>query len=233
MYSVRIVTNLNATMPPENKILANTFTQIIGISTWVAAVCSFFVVRFVKLRKQLMMWGVLLVSLSLVLCALSMQLQNGYAAVLFAVAFELSYGMTMGPVHWIYVPEILADMQFGVVTTLHYLNGVEMALTTEFMVDSWGPAGTFFFYGLINFAGFFFIMAFVKETHGLTDKQKKQLYMAEEHKEKENEQLELPVVLEDGAKVIDLAEAGFRSARCMSPPFKMASELKNNYKEVE
>ena len=56
------------------------------------------------------------------------------------------------------------------VTTLHYMNGVEMSLVTEFMIDSWGPAGTFFFYGLLNFAGFFFIFFLVRETHGLTDK---------------------------------------------------------------
>ena len=110
MYSVRIVTNLNSNLPPESTIQANTFTQILGVAMWIAALCSFLVVRQFKLRKQLMLWGVLLVALTLVCCALSMQLRSGYATMFFAVAFELCYGMTMGPVHWIYVPEMLTDL---------------------------------------------------------------------------------------------------------------------------
>jgi hypothetical protein len=44
------------------------------------------------------------------------------------------------------------------------------------MIDAWGPIGTFLFYASVTIFGFFFILVFVKETSGLTDKQKKQLY---------------------------------------------------------
>ena len=39
------------------------------------------------------------------------------------------------------------------------------------------PAGMFMYYCVITTLGFFFIKKFVKETVGLTDRQKKQLYM--------------------------------------------------------
>jgi len=38
-------------------------------------------------------------------------------------------------------------------------------------------AGTFLYFAGINFCGFLFLSKFVKETQGLTDKQKKRLYI--------------------------------------------------------
>ena len=75
-----------------------------------------------------------------------------------------------------YLPEFLTDQQFGFVSTFHYSNGILLALTTEYMVDSLGPAGTFLLFTFITGFGFVFILFNVKETQNLTDRQKKQLY---------------------------------------------------------
>ena len=83
----------------------------------------------------------------------------------------------MGAAHWVYVTEILSDIQFGFVSTVHYLNGVEVSVATEYMLNSWLPQGTFLFYGIITLIGFFTVFLFVKETKGLSDTQKKQLYL--------------------------------------------------------
>ena len=75
-----------------------------------------------------------------------------------------------------YVPEILTDQQWGFVATIHYMNGVELSLVTEYMMEYMKLEGTFLFYCIITFAGLFFFIFVVKETSHLTDKQKKQLY---------------------------------------------------------
>lgn len=83
----------------------------------------------------------------------------------------------MAPTHWVYLPEILTDAQFGFVATLHYCNGVELSLVTEYMVKHWGTQGLFLYHSLITFTGIFWFKYVVRETMDLTDKQKKQLYM--------------------------------------------------------
>ena len=59
--------------------------------------------------------------------------------------FQVAYQITMNAVHWVYVPEILSDQQWGFVATIHYLNGVELALVSEYMIEYMRPEGTFLF----------------------------------------------------------------------------------------
>jgi hypothetical protein len=91
----------------------------------------------------------------------------------------------MHAVHWIYLPEVLNDTQFGFIATMHYIGGMEVAIVTEFMVKWWKAEGTFLFLSLITFVGSTFFIFIVKETSGLTDKEKKQLYWPDHLKETE------------------------------------------------
>ena len=90
--------------------------------------------------------------------------------------FLMFHHSTAGSLHWVYIPEILSDAQFGAVVTVHYINGIEIVLTTEYMIKYLKPEGTFLFFAVVSILGGFFMMAFVKETKGLTDKEKKCLY---------------------------------------------------------
>ena len=75
--------------------------------------------------------------------------------------------------------------------TVHYTNGIIIALTTEEMVNAWTPAGTFLYYSFLNLLGFGFVHKFIKETSGLSDAEKKSLYAP-----KEEEAIEFKNVLE-------------------------------------
>jgi hypothetical protein len=86
------------------------------------------------------------------------------------------WNSTIGPIHWIYIPEILTDAQFGPVLTVHYMNGIEISLCTEYMMYYLKPFGTFLFFATVTFVGGIFMVIFVKETKGLNDKEKKSLY---------------------------------------------------------
>ena len=87
--------------------------------------------------------------------------------------FILCFSLTMAGVHWVYIPEILNDSQFGFVMTVHFANGIEIALVSEYLFQYLGTAGTFFMFSVVNLFGFLFVYFFIKETNGLTDKQKK------------------------------------------------------------
>lgn len=89
------------------------------------------------------------------------------------VAFLFVTGLTLDGLHWTYLAEILTDTQFGFVSAFHYFNGVMISLTSEYMFKHLRPYGTFLFYDIVTFIGFIFMIYYLKETNGLTDKQKK------------------------------------------------------------
>ena len=95
---------------------------------------------------------------------------------MFVLIYEIIMNLTVGAIHWVYIPEICSDIQFGFIATVHYLNGIEVSLVSEWMFKYMTPAGTFLFYFTITFTGFFLMIKYVKETRGLSDKEKKQLY---------------------------------------------------------
>ena len=76
---------------------------------------------------------------------------------MFTIAFTFGYGCFMAGMHWLYLSEILKDSQFGFVSTVHYSNGILIAMTTEYFVNGLGSAGTFLYYALMNLAGVGFI----------------------------------------------------------------------------
>ena len=127
-------------------------------------------------RKRLLVVGQITMGTSLLLTSISIYAGAKTFSVLFMLLFLICYQSTMGPTHWIYIPEILTDAQFGFVVTIHYLNGVEIGLSTEYLIEIMAPSGTFLMFAVITLLGGVFMHLFVKETQGLTDREKKNLY---------------------------------------------------------
>lgn len=71
-------------------------------------------------------------------------------------------------------------MQFGFIGFIHYVGGIILSFTTEYMMNSWGADGMFAVFSAANFAGYFFFTHSMKETYGLNDRQKKMLYQPTE-----------------------------------------------------
>jgi len=67
-------------------------------------------------------------------------------------------------VHWVYIPEITNDTQFGFVATIHYSAAVWLSATMEYQMAFMSAAGTFLYFAVVNFLGFLFLSRFVKET---------------------------------------------------------------------
>jgi len=91
--------------------------------------------------------------------------------------FFLGFNIGTGSVNWVYLAEVTVDKAAGFCAFAQFGMGLVYTLTMEFMIHSKLQAhGTFLLFGAINLAGFFFYLFFVKETRGLSDKQKKSLY---------------------------------------------------------
>ena len=50
------------------------------------------------------------------------------------------------------------------------MNGVELSLVTEYLVQYIKPHGTILYHATITFLGLFFVTFIIKETQGLSDK---------------------------------------------------------------
>lgn len=65
------------------------------------------------------------------------------------------------------------------------------------MIKYLKPEGTFLWHCLITFSGLFFFIFVVKETTGLSDKQKKELYMPQELRDPDNSEQSSKNILGD------------------------------------
>lgn len=84
--------------------------------------------------------------------------------------------MTVGPVHWVYLPEVTSDAQFGFIVTINYLCSMAVSVLTEYMFEYLRPQGTFIVFALLTALGVPFMNFCVKETDGLSEREKRQLY---------------------------------------------------------
>lgn len=133
--------------------------------------------------------GQIAIFLSLIGLAYSINLKNGIYAVIFLILWNPSYQWGIAAIHWVYIGSVSSDVQFGFISCCHYSNAIYLSWTTEYMMEWWGPAGMFFFFAMVNLAGFFFVTFCMKEINKLSDKQLKALYQPQEETEGRESQL--------------------------------------------
>jgi hypothetical protein len=141
---------------------------LIGIFQIFGAVSSFFIVKRFS-RRKVFLYGQFGLAICLASLSLFVQTNQGYAAISSILIFEIILNATIAPVHWVYLPEVLNDTQFGFIVTIHYLNAIEIALTTEWLIEVLTPAGVFLIYTIITSFGFVFMWVYLRETQGLAD----------------------------------------------------------------
>ena len=157
-------------------------SYIVGCWSLFVAVLSPALVRKFK-RRTLLMWGQTSMAISLIAVAIFYMGKHDIWTIIGINWFIMSFQLSQGPIAWMYAGEVASDTGLGLAILALYASLLEKAITMEFMVHSktFGPEGMFFFLGGITFVGAVFIIIFVKETHGLDDKQKKLLYTPAEY----------------------------------------------------
>jgi hypothetical protein len=92
-----------------------------------------------------------------------------YVALVFIMIFMISYGFTIGPVVWLYVPEIIPAKWVPPATFMNWFGCSICVIVTPFIVQAVGSSyPVFFFFGAISLIFFAVNFKLVIETKGLT-----------------------------------------------------------------
>lgn len=174
MFSTRIFTKINANMK-EPAFKANFATELIGYSFCAASALSLVIMQRFS-RKQVYVVGQSVVVLFLAGVVGSIHFEQGVLCLICILGVVITAMSTINPAHWVYVPEILNDRQFSFVCTIHYMAGILLSIGTEPLVKYLHPEGAFTVFLSISALAILFITLCFKDTQGLTDMEKKQLY---------------------------------------------------------
>ena len=173
MYSNRIITIMNEGVAPKNKVNGNLGTQILGVTSFFVTLASLYTINRFK-RKDLMIAQ----AIGLILClngaGVATMMKNSIGTLVFIIGHN--YVVNLTAVFWIYMPEVLNDNQLGVAATVFYINGILLSAITEYLISLFGVDGVFYIFEISQILALFFIQMRIKDTTGLTDHQKKQLY---------------------------------------------------------
>jgi len=94
--------------------------------------------------------------------------------------FLITFQQSDGPVFYIYASEIAVDTGLGFSFLALKGSALALSLTTEYLMDSkLQPPGVFWLFSTCTLASALFFICTMRETRGLTDKQKKRLYRPE------------------------------------------------------
>lgn len=87
------------------------------------------------------------------------------------------FANTTGPLAWVYSAETCTDIGLGVcLLTLWAVVLIEILTIPILMTTSLETSGVFFMFAIFSAIGAVFIQVYLKETRGLTDKEKRSLY---------------------------------------------------------
>jgi hypothetical protein len=129
-------------------------------------------------RRPLQVWGYLAMAICHTTIGAFSILQVDYGVLAMICVFILIYQNTSGPCAWVYTAETVVDVALGICIQVLWLTVFVLTLSTQSLMDSaLHPAGVFFMFAIFCYIGTFFSYLYLCETMGLTEKEKKNLYI--------------------------------------------------------
>jgi hypothetical protein len=151
-------------------------TVMIGLATFLGALMAMFPARYFG-RRTLVFSGHCLMGVFLITVGVLSYNQLNDAALAMILLFLITYQITDGALTFLYVAEVVVDGALGFCFLALKGTALVISLTTEYIMNSpLHPYGAFWLYGGLASLGAIFIFLCMKETRGLTDKEKKSLY---------------------------------------------------------
>ena len=151
-------------------------TYLVGLCSVIGAMAGIFVVRNVG-RRTLLLYGhsiMGLIHFGIAFCAAK---GLNILLIILIMVFLLVYLTTSGPVAWIYSAETCTDSTLGVVImTLWFCITLEV-LTSKTIEAAVGQPGFFTIFGVPMILATIFTFFFVGETKGLSETEKKEIYL--------------------------------------------------------
>ena len=151
-------------------------TYFLGAVSPISAAMAIPLLQFVG-RRKIFIWGKFWMSLFLFMTGLSTLNEWYTVAFTCIILYTVVFQMTDGSVSWLYVAEVAVDSATGFAFAGQFFNAILVAITFEYMINSvLSVHGSLWFYAILTFIGFILSVIFLRETRGLTDKEKKSLY---------------------------------------------------------
>lgn len=128
-------------------------------------------------------------ALTLVLTGIFNNMENDMGVLVSMLAFIGIYQNTSGPIAWLYATETTIDTALGICLFTLWGTTFLVSLLGPILMssDALGISNVFFLFAALSFCGTIYGYFFIKETKGLTDKEKKRLYYPAEYFEEEIE----------------------------------------------
>lgn len=161
----------------DSKLTPREGTCLIGSAMCLFALVSVYFVKRFK-RRHLLIPGHLLMGTCHVLVGVFAILGHDGLVILFMIGFIMFYEVLNGASCWVYTSEVAVDVALGLCLGTLWGTVFVLSLVTNFLMNSaLHVQGVFWLFGGISFIGAGYCHIFIKETYGLNDKEKKQLYM--------------------------------------------------------
>lgn len=172
-YSTTILANMQGSISPKFG------TVLIGLATFSGALGAMFPAKYFG-RKTLVFSGHCVMGVILILVGVFNFITANNAALAMILCFLVTYQLTDGSITYLYVSEVVVDNALGFCFLSLKGTALVISLTTEYIMDSpLKQYGAFWLYGGLASIGAVYAFICMKETRGLTDKEKKQLYCKE------------------------------------------------------
>lgn len=127
-------------------------------------------------RKTILIGGDIGISLWLVLIAIFGYLNKAVALNYFIMLYIITFGLSYGPVLWIFVAEILPDIGVGIAILINWIGAFVVAQGFQYYYAAVGIPAAFLSFGLVCLLSLIVIFWKVKETRDLTPHQISRLY---------------------------------------------------------
>ena len=182
--AIQMLSGVNAIMFYSNILFqgldtnTTTLTFLFSLTELLAALISFFVVARLG-RKTIMVWGNLLMALSMVSIGLLYQHDQTLPMLLVTFFFIFSFSTSSGPVVYLYNAEILQDKVITIAVMIIGLMNIAISYLVPYVLTKIGFENLgyiFMFFGVVLFVGFVVMYFFMVETKGKSPKEIRALF---------------------------------------------------------
>mmetsp|Transcript_8871 Transcript_8871/g.13661 ORF Transcript_8871/g.13661 Transcript_8871/m.13661 type:complete len:157 (-) Transcript_8871:22-492(-) len=143
-------------------------------------------------RRSIVWVGHILMALSHITIGIMNNHNEDTGVIIMILVFVFFYQNTSGPVAWLYAAETAIDAGMGIILFTLWITVFALTLICPIIMspDSLGPSPVFFMFGILSLFGALYCFFVLKETKGLTDKEKKSLFLPQRYRiaQQENSQ---------------------------------------------
>ena len=178
MHVITLYSNTIIAEMPGGFLTPREGTYVIGVWNFIASTCSLYSAKRFT-RRFLLIGGHFGMAIAHIMVGICILLEWSNLAFAFILIFMFIFCNSSGCITWLYCSEVAVDVALGIVGVAGYFTTFWLTLyTVPLMNSGLHQSGTFFLFGVISLFTSLWCYFYLKETSGgLTDKQKKSLYV--------------------------------------------------------